>query len=332
LFIAEDNAIRDRLRQTAAAIEEMSDSRPEDIQRKEAAFRAEQSNYDFQKAWDLANLWCAAFIIKKRFPTSASEIPNPESEVTASRDTQPSTVQPGLFGGTEEAPKRKGKKTKAPSRASSEIPIGITTQHLRDFVEGGALPDGLLAEAKQLADEYQFFHFHLGFPEVFGQGGFGVGLGNPPWERIKLSEDEWFAASCPDIANAADSSIRQELIAGLAAENPRLHRQFLEAVRKAEGEALFVRSSGRFPLCGKGDINTYSIFAELTRSSIGPSGRFGCVLPSGIATDKTTSQFFADLVAKQSLVSLYSFDNHDGIFPAVKRSTRFCLLTLRARQ
>ena len=222
----------------------------------------------------------------------------------------------------------KAKKAKAPGRAGSETPIGITTQYLRDFVEGGALPDGLLAESKRLAEQYQFFHWHLAFPEVFTQGGFDVGLGNPPWERIKLSEDEWFATSRPEIADAADASIRRDLIAALATESPSLHAQFLEAVRKAEAEGLFIRSSGRFPLCGKGDVNTYSTFAELTRNAISPTGRFGCVVPSGIATDKTTSQFFGELVARQSLVSLYSFDNHDGIFPAVKRSTRFCLLTL----
>ena len=331
LFIAEDTAIRERMHQAAAAIDEISDSRPEDIHRKEAAFRNAQQNYDFQKAWDLANLWCAAFVIKKHFAGGAiasGAAAVPASLEASTPDPQPSTIQTGLFGGTEEAPKAKVKKAKAPSRAGSETPIGITTQYLRDFVEGGALPDGLLAESKRLAEQYQFFHWHLAFPEVFTQGGFDVGLGNPPWERIKLSEDEWFATSRPEIADAADASIRRDLIAALATESPSLHAQFVEAVRKAEAEGLFIRSSGRFPLCGKGDINTYSIFAELTRNSISPTGRFGCVLPSGIATDKTTSQFFEDLVARQSLVSLYSFDNHDGIFPAVKRSTRFCLLTL----
>ncbi|HEY5911139.1 MAG TPA: Eco57I restriction-modification methylase domain-containing protein [Verrucomicrobiae bacterium] len=186
LFVAEDNAIRDRLWQTASAIEEMGDSRPEDIQRKEAAFRAEQSNYDFQKAWDLANLWCAAFVIQKRFPASASEIPDLKSEVFASLDTQPLATQGGLFGGTEELPKAKIKKTKASRRTNLENAIGITTQHLRDFVEGAALTDGLTIEAKRLAAEYKFFHWHLAFPEVSAHGGFDVFLGNPPWVRQEL--------------------------------------------------------------------------------------------------------------------------------------------------
>jgi hypothetical protein len=165
LFIAEDTAIRERMYQAAAAIDEMSDSRPEDIRRKEAAFRDAQRNYDFQKAWDLASLWCAAFVIRKHFLESASNsaISNPQP----ANPNAPTKTQAGLFGGAEETPKAKPKKTKTPSRASSEIPIGITTQHLRSFVEGGELPYGLLAEAKRLADQYQFFHFHLAFPFVF---------------------------------------------------------------------------------------------------------------------------------------------------------------------
>ena len=178
-FVADEAAIRDRLHKAAAAIDAISDSRPEDIRRKEVAFRNAQQNYDFQKAWDLANLWCAAFVIKKHFPIEAIA----SGVEPATLNHQPSTIQTRLFGGTDETPKITPKKLKARNHASSEIPFGITTQHLRDFVEGGALPDGVLSEVKRLADKYQFFHWHLAFPEVFTQGGFDVNLGNPPWVR-----------------------------------------------------------------------------------------------------------------------------------------------------
>jgi hypothetical protein len=205
LFIAEDTAIRERMHQAAAAIDEINDSRPEDIHRKESAFRNAQQNYDFQKAWDLANLWCAAFVIKKHFPGGASV---PASLEASTPDPQPSIVQTGLFGGTEEAPKAKNKKIKAPNRAGSETPIGITTQHLRDFVEGGELPDGLLAKVKGLADQYQFFHFHLAFPEVFAQGGFDLNLGNPPWVRQELLKPvKQLLPKFRSFTSTADSSV-----------------------------------------------------------------------------------------------------------------------------
>jgi len=196
-------------------------------------------------------------------------------------------------------------------------------------------------EIVRLGKEYKFFHWHLEFPQVFliakeaksqnssgWHGGFDVVLGNPPWERVKLQEQEWFAPRVPEIAAARTAAIRARMIAELERTNPNLYRTFLADRRRAEGESHLARKSGRFPLCGRGDVNTYSIFAETIRDVMAPSGYAGFIVPSGIATDDTTKFFFADLVEKKSLVSLYDFENRRGIFPSVHRSYKFCLTTL----
>jgi len=185
----------------------------------------------------------------------------------------------------------------------------------------------IVDEVERLADSYQFFHWHLAFPEVYAQGGFDVILGNPPWERVKLQEKEWFAERCEAIALAPNASARKKLIGELNASNPALKIDFLASLRKAEGESHFLRNSGRFPFCGRGDINLYTVFAELMRTQLNQHGRMGAVLPSGIASDDTTKFFFQDLIEKQSLVSLYDFENKKGIFPNVHRSYKFCLFT-----
>ena len=64
------------------------------------------------------------------------------------------------------------------------------------------------------------------------------------------------------------------------------------------------------------------------RSLLSAHGRQGAILPTGIATDDTTKRFFGDLVEQRSLVSLYSFENEEFVFPAVHHATKFCLLTL----
>jgi hypothetical protein len=74
---------------------------------------------------------------------------------------------------------------------------------------------------ERLSGQYQFFHWHLAFPEVFANSGFDCVLGNPPWERVKLAEDEWFTAFRPDIANAPNAAARASLIARLV--NPSCH-------------------------------------------------------------------------------------------------------------
>ncbi len=207
-------------------------------------------------------------------------------------------------------------------------PFGITQGHISDLAQGRDLPTELAGEVDRLARQYQFFHWHLVFPEVFARGGFDCVLGNPPWERLKLAEDEWFAPVRPDISAAANATARQDLIARLAEEAPHLLAEYRAAKRQADNTSAFARNSGAYPLCGVGDINTYALFAELNWRIANPVGRVGCVLQAGIATDKTTSPFFERIVSERALVSLFSFDNRDGIFPDIKRSTRFCLMTL----
>ena len=57
-------------------------------------------------------------------------------------------------------------------------------------------------------------------------------------------------------------------------------------------------------------------------------GGWACFVPSGIATDNTTKEFFADLMETQALVSLYDFENKAPIFQDVHRSYKFCTLVL----
>ena len=212
-------------------------------------------------------------------------------------------------------------------RFPSSEPYGITQGLLNGLASGKPLPAVMVEEVEQLARHYQFFHWHLTFPEVFAKGGFDCMLGNPPWERVKLQEKEWFAERSPEIANAPNAAARKRMIEALIATDPELHQLFLADARKAEGESHSMRSSGRFPLCGRGDINVYTVFAESMRNLLNERGRTGCILPSGIATDDTTKFFFQDVVESKSLVSLFDFENKGIFFPGVHSSYKFCLFT-----
>ena len=222
-------------------------------------------------------------------------------------------------------------------------PVVTHDTYLRVSKDPASVPAALREEISSLAEDYRFLHWHVAFPDVFGipvggvsgidggpgwTGGFDVVLGNPPWERIKLQEQEFFAGWRPDIADAPNRAARQRMIAALATEDPVLYRRFLDARRQAEGESHWVRSSGRYPLCGRGDVNTYSVFAETKRMLIGPAGRVGTIVPSGVATDDTTRFFFQALMESGGLASLFDFENRDAIFPGVHRGYKFCLLTL----
>ena len=153
-------------------------------------------------------------------------------------------------------------------------------------------------------------------------------LSNPPWERIKLQEQEFFAARDPRIAMAANKAARSRLITELIQKNPALHAEFIAAVHAADCVSKFLRQSERFPLTATGDINTYAVFAETIRHLLGPAGRACVILPTGIATDSTCQRFFADLNEKRALASLFDFENRGHLFTALHTKTKFCLITL----
>jgi DNA-binding transcriptional regulator/RsmH inhibitor MraZ len=193
---------------------------------------------------------------------------------------------------------------------------------------------------ERLAEMYRFFHWHLEFPEVFlgvgaagaegWSGGFSCMLGNPPWEHIELKEQEYFASRDPEIAKAAGAR-RKKLITALSTTDPVLDEAYRQAKREVDGLRHFT-SAGRYPLTGRGRVNTYAVFCELFRSLTGPKGRSGVIAPTGVATDATTQYFFKALVEAKTLAALYDFENAKPLFEGVHRSFKFCLLTMTGRQ
>jgi type I restriction-modification system DNA methylase subunit len=206
-----------------------------------------------------------------------------------------------------------------------------TTAALSQLLQGNSIMQKVVEAANQLAEDKQFFHWPLEFPEVFEVGGFDCVLGNPPWERIKLQEKEFFASRSMEIANAANKAAREKLIKELPKRIPELAQAWEDAKHDADAQGKFIRESGRFPLTVTGDINTYAVFAEITRLLISPLGRVGIILPTGIVSNDTTKAFFEDIVISQSLSSVVSFENEEFFFPDVGNRFSFCLLNLSGK-
>ena len=82
--------------------------------------------------------------------------------------------------------------------------------------------------ARAIADRETFLHWEAAFPGVWKQwqdshprGGFDAVIGNPPWDRIKLQEVEWFATRAPELARAPTAAARRAAIQELRAQgNP----------------------------------------------------------------------------------------------------------------
>lgn len=188
-----------------------------------------------------------------------------------------------------------------------------------------------LDAARNLDVEQHFMHWEVAFPGVWTdwesaepQGGFDAIVGNPPWDRIKLQEVEWFAARKPEIAHAAKAADRKKMIAALKKNKDPLYDEFMKASAMAESAAKVARTQGQYPLLSGGDVNLYSLFVERAQRLIRPHGVMGLLVPSGIASDLGASKFFKDVSTGGRLAALLDFENKKVFFPDVHASFKFC--------
>jgi SAM-dependent methyltransferase len=185
-------------------------------------------------------------------------------------------------------------KTEVPTRGREVVP---TSGQVWEYLRGIGLYGPLMAAAAACAHTHRFFHWPIEFPDIAAKGGFDVVIGNPPWERVKLQEEEFFASRDPEIANAKNAAARKKMIAALDETNPHLAAEWNAAVRTAACESAYLRHSGRYPLGGVGDVNTYAVFADHFRQVISDRGRAGLILPPGLVTGFTYRDFLAHLLS-----------------------------------
>ena len=188
-------------------------------------------------------------------------------------------------------------------------------------------------KAKSISTRERFLHWEVSFPGVWHEwqtrrpeGGFDAVIGNPPWDRIKLQEVEWFSTRAREIALAPTAAMRRAAIQRLRERGDPLAAEFDAAKARADNLGQLVRKSGQFPLLGRGDVNLYSLFVERSMSLIKPEGFVGLLTPSGIYADKTAARFFKSVSTNGRVSALFDFENKKIFFKDIHASFKFCAL------
>ena len=162
------------------------------------------------------------------------------------------------------------------------------------------------------------------------RGGFDAVIGNPPWDRMKLQEVEWFAARVPAIAHAQRAVDRKRMVGQLQRRGDPIAADYHRAAWTAETGVKVARTGGAYPTLSSGDVNIYSLFVERALRLVRRDGIVGLLVPSGIAADKGAAEFFRSISTTGRLAALLDFENRrptrdlDPFFPDVDSRFKFC--------
>lgn len=199
----------------------------------------------------------------------------------------------------------------------------------------------ILDQARILIAEENFLNWQVTFPGIWSdweeddlKGGFHAVIGNPPWDKMRFEEIPWFEQRVPKIAKLGSGAERKEAINELIESEPELHRQFEQARDRSTLATNVARKSKDYPLLSGGDTNIYSLFVEQAHRLLNAHGRSGLLVPSGIASDGTSSKFFEQVSTGGQLRTLIDFENRrtryglKPFFEDVDSRTKFCVFVL----
>ena len=210
---------------------------------------------------------------------------------------------------------------------------------------GDAMRD-IISRAAALHSREKFLHWESAFPGAWPlqngevpEGGFDAVIGNPPWERMKMQEVEWFEERKREIAAAETASKRAEMVRELRKQNDPLAAEYAFAARNIDIARTTARECGDYPLLSGGDLNLYSLFVERALQLVNSGGMVGLLTPSGIYADKTASQFFRKMSEAGRIAAIFDFENRtirppkqengreengNQFFPDVDSRFKFC--------
>jgi hypothetical protein len=166
----------------------------------------------------------------------------------------------------------------------------------------------------------------LDLGRIFRNTSLNVILGNPPWEKVRFEERNFFKSFKPEISNITKKNIRHNAIMKLEEQSPICFRWYCDV---ADDYARFKSEAAKHPCINislSGELNTYALFAELSLSLLDDVGVSTIVVKSALVTTPANRPFFNQIIENGNLSALYLYDNTLKIFRIDSRE-KFCVIS-----
>lgn len=182
-----------------------------------------------------------------------------------------------------------------------------------------------LRQVEAYAQRFHFFHYEVAFPEAFAgtRKGFDVIVGNPPWDKTKFTDTDFFPqyhSNYRSLKNSEKVAVQKRLL-----ESVHISAAYQSVQRQAEAANNYYKAA--YPLNkGTGDGNLFRFFVERNLGLLNAGGSLNYVLPSALMFEEGSMGLRRHIFSKCRMPFFYSFENNKGIFLDVHRSYKFALM------
>jgi len=192
------------------------------------------------------------------------------------------------------------------------------------------LDEEILADFRDIVDDvtdddldnYTPFHWVLEFAEVYADGGFDIIVGNPPWDRLRPTRDDYFMRYDEEFHSLlpeAKQTRQNELL-----DDPEIESGWESYKREIEIITEYFHKSSAYRLqdpvidgIGQSTENDLSsLFLERVFELSKDGGYIAQVVPGTIFNGASTKDLRTHLIDNTSVKSIITFENRD-IFEAV---------------
>ncbi len=173
-----------------------------------------------------------------------------------------------------------------------------------------AISAGNSAGVQAKVTELQAAHMPYLFPEVFlrDNPGFDVLIGNPPWEKVKVEEHQWWGLRFPGLRSLPQKD-KNAAIARYKRERRDLLAEYEAEVASTE-TIKDVLGKGPFPgLRAATDTDLSLAFAWRFWHLLRQDGRAGVVLPRGILAGRAAAQWRTTILDRGAFDEVTSLSN-----------------------
>ena len=173
--------------------------------------------------------------------------------------------------------------------------------------------------------------FGIDMRGLFANAHIDIIIGNPPWEKVRFEERKFFKTFFPGISVIPQKNVRQVVIKEIIEQNLFCYEWYMQI---SSDISVFRKKLLKHPYITKsksGEINTCTLFTELSLNLIDEDGVSALIVKSAVVTSPTGRSLFNHLVIHKSIALICLYENTLRVFSIDSRE-KFCVLVLTKKQ